>query len=68
MASQNSEVVEVFRSLDGPIFVKVRLGFQEMKALCRLLGHKVPHKQSFLINDRYRRCERCGERVLTKFR
>lgn len=40
-----------------------------MKLLCRLLGHKLPdRKQAALIDDRYRRCERCGERVLTTIR
>ena len=40
-----------------------------MKLLCRLLGHKLPdRKQPYLISERYRRCERCGERVLTTAR
>jgi DNA-directed RNA polymerase subunit RPC12/RpoP len=40
-----------------------------VKVLCRLLGHKLPGgKRSFIIPERYQRCERCGERVLVKSR
>jgi DNA-directed RNA polymerase subunit RPC12/RpoP len=35
--------------------------------LCLLLGHKMlSDKRSFIISERYRRCERCGQRVLGK--
>ena len=43
----------------------VRVRFVRLR--CRLFGHKVPGSKRF-PPDRYRRCERCGERVLVNNR
>ncbi len=37
-----------------------------MKALCKVLGHKVPKSRRFFLTEKGARCSRCGKRVRVK--